>query len=135
MGKIQGISHITLICKDINKSSLLFQELFKANEVYSSDRKNFSLSQEKFLLINDLWVALMEGEPVQRSYQHIAFQIEKKDLPFFADKINSFGLEIQPSRSRDPREGESIYFYDYDNHLFELHTGNLEERLNYYFSF
>jgi fosfomycin resistance protein FosX len=24
------------------------------------------------------------------------------------------------------------YFYDYDNHLFELHTGTLEERLARY---
>jgi len=29
-------------------------------------------------------------------------------------------------------EGRSIYFYDHDNHLFELHTGNLEERLARY---
>jgi len=29
-------------------------------------------------------------------------------------------------------EGESLYFYDFDNHLFELHTGTLEERLARY---
>lgn len=135
MRKIQGISHITLICKDIKKSSKLFQKLFQAVEVYCSEQKNFSLSQEKFLLIDDLWIALMEGESLQRSYNHIAFQIEEKDLPFFTDKIISLGLELAPSRSRDPKEGQSIYFYDYDNHLFELHTGNLQQRLSFYHSF
>ncbi len=37
-----------------------------------------------------------------------------------------------PERSRVESEGRSIYFYDYDNHLFELHTGTLEERLERY---
>ncbi len=29
-------------------------------------------------------------------------------------------------------EGRSLYFHDHDNHLFELHTGTLEERLARY---
>jgi hypothetical protein len=35
-------------------------------------------------------------------------------------------------RPRVPGEGRSIYFYDYDSHLFELHTGTLGERLSRY---
>ncbi|MGC3347905.1 FosX/FosE/FosI family fosfomycin resistance thiol transferase, partial [Enterococcus faecium] len=31
-------------------------------------------------------------------------------------------------------EASSIYFYDFDNHLFELHTGTLQERLKSYYS-
>lgn len=30
------------------------------------------------------------------------------------------------------REGQSLYLYDFDNHLFELHTGTLEQRLALY---
>ena len=30
------------------------------------------------------------------------------------------------------REGRSLYFYHFDNHLFELHTGTLDERLRSY---
>ncbi|SPP28216.1 Fosfomycin resistance protein FosX (fragment) [Brochothrix thermosphacta] len=26
-------------------------------------------------------------------------------------------------------EAQSFYLYDYDNHLFELHTGTIEERI------
>lgn len=70
---MKGISHITLICKDIVKSAQLFCDLFDAEEIYSSDEHNFSLSREKFLLIDDLWIALMQGNSIERSYNHIAF--------------------------------------------------------------
>lgn len=132
MKKIKGISHITLICKDLNKSANLFCELFGAEEVYSSDKKNFSISKEKFFLIGNLWIALMEGPSIERSYNHIAFHIEEKDLPHFDTKIQALNLVALPSRPHDTQEGQSLYFYDYDNHLFELHTGELSTRLNYY---
>jgi catechol 2,3-dioxygenase-like lactoylglutathione lyase family enzyme len=74
----------------------------------------------------------MEGEPIARSYNHIAFRIEESELPELAAKIQDLGLEILPGRPRHEREGKSIYFYDYDNHLFELHTGDLQTRLAYY---
>ena len=128
------ISHITLICQNLEKSAHLFRLLFGAEEVYSSDGKNFSLSQEKFLLIDDLWIALMQGNPIERSYNHIAFHVEENALPSYEAKIRDLGLEILPGRPRDPREGQSLYFYDYDNHLFELHTGDLSTRLEYYAS-
>lgn len=128
------ISHITLICQDLEKSAHLFRLLFGAEEVYSSDGKNFSISQEKFLLIGDLWIALMQGNPITRSYNHIAFKVEESALPLYETKLRELGLEILPGRPRDPKEGQSLYFYDYDNHLFELHTGDLSTRLEYYSS-
>jgi len=76
----------------------------------------------------------MEGNPVEKTYNHIAFEVDEKDFPFFEEKIKSLGLEILKGRKRDQAEGNSLYFYDEDNHLFELHSGKLEKRLNYYFS-
>lgn len=129
---MKGISHITFICKDIVKSAQLFCDLFDAKEIYSSDEYNFSLSREKFLLIDDLWIALMQGISIEHSYNHIAFHIDESELKHYNLKIQKYGLNILPGRSRDEREGKSIYFYDYDNHLFELHTGTLETRLEFY---
>jgi fosfomycin resistance protein FosX len=129
---IQGISHITLIVKDIEKSSLLFQFLFDAVEVYSGDAKKFSVAREKFLTIGDLWIALMEGDSLARSYNHIAFKVPQNHFACLKQRMETLGLEIKESRPRKKEEGESLYFYDYDNHLFEVHSGTLENRLPLY---
>ena len=54
------ISHITLIVKDLNKTSVLLNTLFDAKEIYDSQQKKFSLYPEKFFLVKDLWIAVMQ---------------------------------------------------------------------------
>lgn len=126
---VSGISHITFIVKDLNKATTFFKEIFEAKEVYYSGDKQFSISKEKFFLIDDLWIAVMEGEEVEKSYNHIAFKIDESDYDMYLERIKKLGLEIKDGRKRVIGEGNSIYFYDYDNHLFELHTGTLKTRL------
>lgn len=130
--KIKGISHITLVCKELDKTAHMFKYVFAAEEIYASGDKSFSISKERFLRLAGLWIAIMEGEPVEKTYNHIAFQVSHEDLPEFAAKIHSLGLTMLPGRKREAAEGHSLYFYDYDNHLFELHTGDLETRLLFY---
>ena len=129
---IYGISHITFIVKDLGKATKFFKEIFEAKEIYSSEDKTFSISKEKFFLINDLWIAVMEGEKIEKSYNHIAFKIDESDYEMYLKRIENLGLEIKVGRKGVIGEGNSIYFYDYDNHLFELHTGTLETRLHHY---
>ncbi|WP_181329756.1 fosfomycin resistance hydrolase FosX [Listeria monocytogenes] len=130
---ISGLSHITLIVKDLNKTSTFLREIFDAEEIYSSGNQTFSLSKEKFFLIAGLWICIMEGDSLQeRTYNHIAFQIQAEEVDEYIERIKSLGVEIKPERSRVPGEGRSIYFYDFDNHLFELHAGTLEKRLKRY---
>jgi catechol 2,3-dioxygenase-like lactoylglutathione lyase family enzyme len=75
----------------------------------------------------------MEGEPLPaRSYNHVAFKLAPADFEQARERIASLGLEMREGRSRVTGEGESLYFHDHDNHLFELHTGTLEERLRRY---
>ncbi|AFY60779.1 FosX/FosE/FosI family fosfomycin resistance hydrolase [Synechococcus sp. PCC 6312] len=130
---IEGISHITFIVRDLEQMATFLTHIFDAKEIYASGDKTFSLSREKFFLINHLWIAIMEGEPLpSRSYNHVAFKIREKDFEQYAERIRSLGVEVRSDRSRVEGEGQSLYFYDYDNHLFELHTGTLEERLERY---
>jgi catechol 2,3-dioxygenase-like lactoylglutathione lyase family enzyme len=130
---IEGISHITLVVRDIERTAELFIKLFDARETYSSGEATHSISKEKFLLINGIWIAIIEGDPIkEKTYNHIAFKIDSADLDGYSERIAGLGLEIKQDRKRAAEEGRSIYFYDYDNHLFELHTGMLEERLRYY---
>ena len=104
-----------------------------ARRVYDSGSATFSLSRERFFLVGALWLAVMEGEPLPvRSYNHIAFKIADADYDDCLARIRSLGLELREGRSRVAGEGRSIYFYDHDNHLFELHTGTLEQRLARY---
>ncbi|EOC1398061.1 fosfomycin resistance hydrolase FosX [Listeria monocytogenes] len=130
---ISGLSHITLIVKNLNKTTTFLREIFNAEEIYSSGDKTFSLSKEKFFLIAGLWICIMEGDSLQeRSYNHIAFQIQSEEVDENTERIKALGVEMKPERPRVQGEGRSIYFYDFDNHLFELHAGTLEERLKRY---
>ncbi|EAD3936751.1 FosX/FosE/FosI family fosfomycin resistance thiol transferase [Listeria monocytogenes] len=130
---ISGLSHITLIVKDLNKTTAFLQNIFNAEEIYSSGDKTFSLSKEKFFLIAGLWICIMEGDSLQeRTYNHIAFQIQSEEVDEYTERIKALGVEMKPERPRVQGEGRSIYFYDFDNHLFELHAGTLEERLKRY---
>lgn len=130
---IQGISHITFIVRDLEKMTKFLTFIFDAEEVYSSGEQTFSISKEKFFLINGLWVAIMEGEPLpEKTYNHVAFQITEEDFELYADRVRSLGVDVKSGRSRVEGEGRSLYFYDYDNHLFELHTGTLNQRLQRY---
>lgn len=131
--KIDGISHITFIVKDLEKMKRLIIEVLGGEEVYSSGEETFSIAKEKFFVVSGVWIAAMEGEPLPvRTYNHVAFKVNPDDLPRLKSTIERLGLEMRESRSRVEGEGQSIYFYDYDNHLFELHTGTLEERLKRY---
>lgn len=130
---MNGISHITFIVRDLERMAAFLCDGLGAREVYDSAGHNFSLSREKFFVLGGTWLAAMEGEPpAERTYQHVAFAVSETELPKYQAKLEALGIEVRPPRSRVPGEGLSIYFYDFDNHLFELHTGTLEQRLARY---
>jgi fosfomycin resistance protein FosX len=130
---ISSISHITFIVHDLEKMTCIIVDVLGGLEVYASGAKQHSLSPEKFFDVGGLWIAIMKGDPLPtRSYHHVAFKVSDAELEKAKLAIEKLGLEFRTSRPRIEGEGQSLYFHDYDNHLFELHTGTLEERLAAY---
>lgn len=131
--QVQGISHITFIVRDLERMKTFLCDGLGAEEVYDSSAKNYSLSREKFFILGGVWLAAMEGvPPAERTYRHLAFKVSEDELREFEVRIRSIGVDVKEPRPRVEGEGNSLYFYDFDNHMFELHTGTLEERLKRY---
>ena len=134
---IQGLSHMIFIVRDLDRMESILTSVFDAQKVYDSGDDTFSLSKERFFLIGEgdmpVWIAVMEGEPLPtRTYNHIAFKIADNDYEGYLERVQKLGLQVCEGRSRVEGEGQSIYFCDDDNHMFELHTGTLNDRLKRY---
>ncbi len=130
---VQGLSHITFIVSDLNQMEEMLTKVLDAKKIYDSGDKTFSLSKERFFDIGGIWVATMEGDPLsEKTYNHVAFKMAPDDYDDRLQRIKALGLEVREGRSRVEGEGHSIYFYDQDKHMFELHSGTLEERLKRY---
>lgn len=130
---INELSHITFIVKDLARAAVFFCDGLGAIERYDSLAKNYSLSREKFFILGNLWIVAMEGESLpSRNYQHVAFYVDAIELADYEQRLRKIGVEFKPSRARIESEGQSLYFYDFDNHLFELHSGSLDKRLMSY---
>jgi fosfomycin resistance protein FosX len=126
---------MTFIVADLDAMEEILIGVLGARKVYDSGAETFSLSEERFFLLgeDEIWIATMKGEPLAaRTYNHVAFKIDEADLETYRSRIASLGLDVRESRPRVAGEGRSVYFHDRDNHLFELHTGTLAERLARY---
>jgi catechol 2,3-dioxygenase-like lactoylglutathione lyase family enzyme len=139
----KGLSHVTFVVSDLDRMEDLLTKVLDAKKVYDSGDDTFSLSKERFFVVGEvvgdrdapapIWVATMQGDSLpSRTYNHVAFSIDEKDYEARLQTIKALGLEVREGRSRVAGEGRSIYFHDHDNHLFELHTGTLGERLKRY---
>ena len=126
---------MTFVVSDLDAMEEILTTVLGARRVYDSGADQFSLSEERFFLVSDddIWIAAMKGDPLpDRSYNHVAFAVADEDLETYRDRVVSLGLDIREGRPRVAGEGRSLYFHDRDNHLFELHSGTLGERLARY---
>jgi catechol 2,3-dioxygenase-like lactoylglutathione lyase family enzyme len=130
---IEGLSHITFLVRNLDRMEQILTTVLDAQKIYDSGDTTFSLSQERFFNIGGVWVATMEGAALtDKTYNHVAFKMAPQDYDDRLQRIKSLGLDVREGRSRVQGEGHSIYFYDDDNHMFELHSGTLDERLRRY---
>ncbi|GAB6926146.1 FosM family fosfomycin resistance protein [Paenibacillus sp. JCM 10914] len=126
---IQAMNHLCFSVSDLDSSIHFYQEVFGAKLLVKGRKL-------AYFDLNGLWLALNQEDidriAVVRSYTHIAFTIDAGDYESILSKLQSLNVEILPGRSRDERDKKSIYFLDPDGHMFEFHTGGLNDRLEYY---
>jgi catechol 2,3-dioxygenase-like lactoylglutathione lyase family enzyme len=122
----RAISHIAPVVRDPARTAQLFEQVF-GTRVVRRERASRGPA-ESYLYIGAVWLVLVKGEPpASRGDDHIAFAVSEDELDSYAARLRGLGVESQLARAAEA--AKSLYFVDYDNHLFELHTGQLEREL------
>jgi catechol 2,3-dioxygenase-like lactoylglutathione lyase family enzyme len=117
------ISHIALIVRDPARTAGFLRELFDAPVLRRTDADGHD---ETFVRLGVTWCALIGADVrCERTGDHVAFRVARESIPLFADRLKSRGCEFILSES-----GTSLYFFDFDNHVFELDSSDQEQELN-----
>jgi catechol 2,3-dioxygenase-like lactoylglutathione lyase family enzyme len=117
------IAHIALIVRDPARTAGLLRDLFEAPVLGRTDADGHD---ETFVRLGVTWVALIGADVKrERTGDHIAFRIAREDIPSIAEKLKSMGCEFILSKS-----GTSLYFFDFDDHVFELDSSDQEQELD-----
>jgi len=119
---LQSISHVALVVNDPAKTAALFRDLFDARMIQRQDDEGHL---ETFVKLGGAWIVLV-GAPVQRTRtgDHIAFQATPDIIEATVAKLEKMGREFVRARAN-----RALYFFDYDDHVFELNTEDIDEEI------
>ena len=119
---LDSISHIALVVKDPARTAALFQDLFGVRAVEREDEDGH---HEVFVRLGGIRIVLV-GAPVERARtgDHIAFRATPEIIEATAAKLEAMGREFIRARS-----DRALYFFDYDDHVFELDAEDVNEEL------
>ncbi|GEN86659.1 metallothiol transferase FosB [Oceanobacillus sp. FSL W8-0428] len=128
--QIQGVNHFLYSVSDLEKSIAFYKNVFNAKLLVKG-------RSTAYFDLNGIWLALNEEKDIPRSeiqasYTHQAFSVKEAELEAWEQHLKQLGVHILEGRERAEEDKQSIYFTDLDGHKFELHTGTLQERLDYY---
>lgn len=127
---IRSINHICYSVSNLNESIYFYKDILCGYLLLIGETT-------AYFDIGGLWVALNEEKDIPRneiqySYTHTAFTIDESEYNSWYRWLKKNNVNILEGRTRDVRDKKSIYFIDPDGHKLELHTGTLENRMNYY---
>ena len=119
---LEAISHIALVVKDPARTAALFGDLFNARAVEREDQEGHL---ETFVRLGGVWIVLVAAAARRpRTGDHIAFRATPEILASTAARLQAMGREF--IRARCDR---ALYFFDYDDHVFELDCEDLDTEL------
>jgi hypothetical protein len=119
---LDAISHVALVVEDPAKTASLFQALFDSRVVSRTDSDGHD---ETFVRMGRTWFVLVQASVERpRTGDHVAFSVSKATLLACAEKLRAMNHEFMLARA-----DTALYFFDYDNHVFELDTSDLEAEL------
>ena len=111
------IGHIALIVRDPPRTAELLASVLGAKVIL--DRPDDEGHPQSFAKLGGVWFVLRQGDgPSGRNGDHIALEVSHDDLRVCADKLARFDVEHFMAR-----QDRTLYFTDYDNHVFELFAG------------
>lgn len=117
-----SISHIALVVKDPARTVALFRELFDARAI---ERKDNEGHLEIFVKLGGIWFVLVAASVQRaRSGDHIAFRATPEIIETTVAKLQAMGREFIRARSN-----RALYFFDDDDHVFELDAEDLDKEL------
>jgi catechol 2,3-dioxygenase-like lactoylglutathione lyase family enzyme len=116
---LESISHVALVVKEPARTAALLHDLFGARAVEREDAEGHL---ETFVRLGGVWIVLVAA-PVQRTRtgDHIAFRATPQVLEATVAKLRAMGREFIRARSNS-----SLYFFDDDDHVFELDTADID---------
>lgn len=126
---LQAINHLCFSVSELERSIAFYRDVFEAKLLVKGRKL-------AYFDLNGLWIALNEEQvdrsTANRTYTHIAFTMEEDEYESTLLRMQALQVEILPGRARNKKDKKSIYFLDPDGHMFEFHTGDLKDRLDYY---
>ena len=120
---LAAIAHVALTVRDPARTADFLRDLFGAPVLRRTDAEGHD---ETLIRLGVTWFALIGSDVTrERTGDHIAFHVARETIPSIGDKLKSKGCDFILSES-----GGSLYFFDFDNHVFELDSSDLEQELN-----
>jgi catechol 2,3-dioxygenase-like lactoylglutathione lyase family enzyme len=117
------IAHIALIVRDPARTAGLLRDLFECPVLRRTDAEGHD---ETFVRLGVTWFALVGADVRrERTGDHIAFRVTRETIASIAGRLKAKDCEFILSES-----GASLYFFDFDNHVFELDSSDQEQELN-----
>ena len=118
---LKGLNHITIAVSNLEQSLLFYSDLLGMKAHVRWDKG-------AYLSLGDLWICLScdEVSPA-KDYSHLAFDLAEQDFPAFATKLCQADVK---QWKQNKSEGQSLYFLDPDGHQLEVHSGDLQSRLD-----